>query len=555
MKRLICCTAACLVLLTGCSGKTVHPVPPAVLTADGTSLTLPAGDAYPVSAEDIPEEAAAQIAAAAGCENTPEALGSIPFGENVFGIGLASVVYCGKYAADLSDAEWALLAEIAAKPEDYAPALTGGKTPSVLVSPHAQYASRIPGNAYFDAMIEEIITDMTEQQSCTREKAFRLLYSEGVTIETPFSPAVQEAVDAVYADDASFSDADAVFPQSACAVLDTEGNVLALGAGNHGNTAYNRAYRTLHPIGSSIKPLAVYTPAIQQRLIGFSSPVMDEAVINPGMAGEWPHNYNGIYEGSITVTYALRQSKNTVPVALCREMTPHACWEFMQDQLGFTTLTGADDSLSAMALGYLDQGVSMTELAAAYQIFGNGGEYHEPCFYTRVTDKGGKVLAQSHPETRRVLDTADAWVMNRLLYYNISMPNGIAASARLDGCEVCGKTGTVDNGANDTDRLFVGLTPDYTAAIWMGFDQRDSAIDLSSYHVPADVWRRIMERLPQTETAFTPDPSVQEAAYCTRTGLLAGEYCPETEIGYYRSDELPDPCDLHTTPQISNNPQ
>ncbi len=545
MKRELLCAAACLLLLTGCASNRASFAAPSVIISDGTELTLPCGG-YPGSADAIPPDAAQRIADAAGCRNTPEALEQVWFGENVFGVGLASVVYCGKYANALDDAEWALLAEIAASPADYTPALTGKTTSSVLVSPYAQYASRVPDNAYFDAMVEEIIGDLTEQQKCSREKAFRLLYAEGVTIETPYSPAMQAAVDAVYSDDASFSDVDTVFPQSACAVLDTQGNVIALSAGNQGNTAYNRAYRTTHPIGSSIKPLAVYAPAIQQRRIGFSSIVSDAPVLNPGTASEWPHNYNGKYDGDITVTYALRQSKNTVPVALCRDMTPHVCWEFLQEQLGFTTLTGADDSLSAMALGYLDQGVSMTELAAAYQIFGNGGVYNEPCFYTRVTDSHGKVLAECQQMSHQVLDAADAWVMNRLLYYNISKDNGIAQSARLEGCEVCGKTGTVDNGTNDTDRLFVGLTPEYTAAVWIGYDQRNSVIDLSSYHVPAEIWRRIMEHAGQDVTAFTPDSSVTEAAFCTQTGLLAGAACPETEIGYYREGEVPAACTVHT---------
>ena len=87
--------------------------------------------------------------------------------------------------------------------------------------------------------------------------------------------------------------------------------VLALAAGNHGNTAYNRAFRTLHSIGSAVKPLSVYAPALQSRMIMFSSIVEDEPLTNAGTPNAFPQNYNGVYDGKITLTYALRQSKNT----------------------------------------------------------------------------------------------------------------------------------------------------------------------------------------------------------------------------------------------------
>ena len=552
MKRVLLGAAAALLLMTGCAGKENHFAPPQVITADGSTFSLPCEALCPTVQGDVPEDAARRLADAAGCGTSPEELDRIWFGENVFGVGLAAVVYCGAYPASLDAAQWELLEKIAASPEQFAPALSGEST-TLPVSPYAQYASRIPENAYFDAMVEEIVTDLTEQQKCSRDKAFRMLYAEGVTIETPYSPEMQEIVDTVYADPLTFSETDTHFPQSACAVLDPAGSVLALGAGNQGNTAYNRAYRTTHPIGSSIKPLSVYAPALMQGRIGFSTIVEDAPVLGDGTSGAWPHNYNGIYEGDVTVTYALRQSKNTVPAALCREMTPHACWEFLQETLGFTTLTGADDSLPAMALGYLDRGVSLTELAAAYQIFGNGGVYHTPGFYTRVTDQNGRLLAEHRPAERQVMEPADAWIMNRLLYYNVCKDNGIAQAARLsDGSEVCGKTGTVDNGSNDTDRLFVGLTPEYTAAVWIGFDQAGAVIDLSHYNVPAAVWSRIMELADRQEKCFAPEPSVVEADFCTATGLLAAPGCQDTETGYYRAGAVPELCTLHGGAQPSS---
>lgn len=537
------------VLLSGCAGSGKEKVhiyaSPEIRAADGQVFALPLGGVYPLDESRISRAGAEAVCAAAQTEYSMDALNSLRFGENVFGAGLASVVYFGKYAANLTETEWQTLAKIAASPAQYAPALTG--SPVTGISPQAQYASRIPANAYFDAMTEQIVTDLTAAKGIPREEAFALLYTEGVTVETPFQPAVQDAVDAVYSDNSSFAEGTNAFPQSACAVTDLSGNVAALAAGNHGNTAYNRAFRTLHSIGSSVKPLSVYTPALAQHRISFSSIVKDEPLRNAGQPDAYPQNFNGIYDGDITVTYALRQSKNTVPAALCEELGGDACLQYLRDTLHFSTLTAQDNEATAMVYGKFIRGVSMTELAAAYQIYGNGGVYHTPRLYTRVTGRDGKVVLEKADETVQAAAPADAWIMNRLLYYNVAKDDGIAAAARLDdGSEVCGKTGTVGNGIDsDTDRLFVGLTPEYCAAVWVGYDAQNAAIDRMEYRVPGEIWKRIMERLPRTKTAFTAEDSVIEAEYCTKSGMLAGAHCPGKELGYYRADELPGQCTRH----------
>ena len=219
----------------------------------------------------------------------------------------------------------------------------------------------------------------------------------------------------------------------------------------------------------------------------------------------------------------------------------------MREKLGFTTLTDRDADISSISLGYLERGVPMTELAAAYSVFGRGGVYSAPRFYTRVTDKDGKVLAERESNEIQALSSEDAWIMNRLLYYNICKDDGIAQAARLsDGSEVIGKTGTVDNDfGSDTDRLFVGLTPEYCAAVWIGYDDSNSVIDRTEYKLPASIWRSIMELADRHETAFKPDDSVITAEYCTESGCLAGEHCPKTETGYYREGEVPEKCHKH----------
>ncbi|MBE6861938.1 MAG: hypothetical protein E7497_03430 [Ruminococcus sp.] len=529
------------------SGHTT--VPPVVITSDGSEITLSCGG-YNVSITDLNEKSAKSFCKAIDSDFTEETLNNVWFCENIYGVGLASVVYFGKYASKLTENDWKKLEDIAASPEKYADIIRSEDSSKHGLSAYGMYASRIPDSAYFDTMTEEIVCDLISQKNYTRQQAFEFLYSEGIRIETPYSPEIQCAVDEVYSDAASFTEnANSSFPQSACVVTDGHGNVLAMAGGNNGNAAYNRAYRTLHPIGSTIKPIAVYAPAFTQNEIHFSSIVPDEPIIltENGTSMQWPSNYNDIYEGNVTVTYALRQSKNTVPVQLAKRIGLEKCFDYMKNILHFSTLTENDCDYSQMAMGYLSQGVRLTELASAYEIFGNGGNYYEPCFYTKVLDSNGNVIIENTSTPENALSSEDAWILNRLLNYNITMEDGIAGAALPDnGCEVYGKTGTVDNKTgNDTDKLFAGGTPDFTAAVWIGFDDKNSTIDNTDYISPAAIWKNIIDRLPVENTSFTADSSVEMLSYCTESGGLASDNCPETEIGYYKQDMLPNECSIH----------
>ena len=178
-------SAMLMLTLTACAEKEnekAHNWGSPAAEAGDERFELPIAGLYKVTPADIDEEAAKRVCKAAGKEYTPETIDSIWFGENVFGIGLASVVYFGKYASEMSETEWAELEKIAAAPESYSAALSGGKTDSELIVPQAGYASRIPDNAYFDAMTEQIVCDIVSERKCSRNEAFRLLYSEGVTI-------------------------------------------------------------------------------------------------------------------------------------------------------------------------------------------------------------------------------------------------------------------------------------------------------------------------------------------------------------------------------------
>lgn len=552
---LICVSVIISAFTASCRDKTeninYNVIAPIVNTSDGQSFSVNCRDFYYVKINDENKKYAEKICKSAGSEISEDVFNSAYFGENIFGVGLASVVYFEKYADYLSENEWEILCSIAETPEKYSGALYNTQTNSnSSLSIHAPMASRIPDSAYFDAMIEEIVSDLMEQKNYSRNEAFKLIYSEGVTINSPYSPEIQKAVDEVYSDNKSFAPGtDNSFPQSACIVMDYSGGVAAAAGGNNNNTAYNRAYRVPHPLGSSIKPLAVYTPAVENGMISFSSLVPDVPLTesNDRLNSPWPSNYNGVYDGEVTVTYALRQSKNTVPVWLAENLGTENCLKFLEENLKFSTLTEEDNNSVSMAMGYLSQGVSLPELTAAYGIFGNKGIYYTPRFYDEVLDGKGNVIISKKSETNQAVSPQTAWIMNRLLRYNISGKNAIASAAQLEnGTEVIGKTGTMNNSSgDDTEKIFVGATPEYVAAVWVGFDVAEKSISDFSYIPPTEIWKNIMSHIPCKKTEFDADETVICAEYCTVSGGLAGDSCPEKEIGYYAEGTVPSKCTIH----------
>ena len=132
--------------------------------------------------------------------------------------------------------------------------------------------------------------------------------------------------------------------------------------------------------GSSIKPLVDYAPAFEQKLINYSSMLLDEPIPNyfdDGRAG--PSNYSPGFEGEVTTRYALIKSLNPPAVRLLMELTPQTAASFLVDKLGFNPIAETDQ-VRSMAIGG-SMGVTVREMTAGFQIFGNGGKYYEPYTY------------------------------------------------------------------------------------------------------------------------------------------------------------------------------
>lgn len=285
-------------------------------------------------------------------------------------------------------------------------------------------------------------------------------------------------------------------PQSAMVVTDyTNGQIKVMVGGRSlsGRLLYNRATKTRQP-GSSIKPLAVYGPAIQSGKdlgTGWTAGSTIEDAENIENGKVWPKNAYSGYKGWVTLRTCVEQSINVCSVKLLKSIGIDYAEQFLEKN-GITSVVKSgsvnDMNLAALALGGMTNGISPIQMASAYGTFPNGGVYTEPCSYTKVTDSKGNVILEKNPETTQVFDEGVAFIMTDILQTTVT--HGIAGRAAIGTQPVGGKTGTT---TDNMDAWFCGFTPQFSAALWIG---NDVNIELSKGSgAAAALWSKVMKRV------------------------------------------------------------
>lgn len=407
---------------------------------------------------------------------------------------------------------------------------------------------------YVDAAIDQVITDYADLKGITYTSAKNELYNGGYKIYINENMKLQKILEDKYKDpytvlsyyDASAPAEDLI--QSAFIVMDYTGTVQAVVGGlgdKPGDGTFNRATQATRSPGSTMKPISTYSLAVQKNLITYSTLIPD-AQINIGTEDEpqyWPENYGSVIgDGTLRPAwYGVEHSLNTLAVRVGRMNTTKAMYNQLTQMLGFTTLVEQDIALSPLSLGALTYGAKLVEVAGAYQIFGNGGVYYRPMFYSKVEDSKGNVILEQDFFGTQAIDSDTAWVTNRMIYKVVNGGSGTGPKAQMENVEVIGKTGTSNAG---TDLLFMGLTPDYVGGLWIGYDDSREIGGGDGWKAVAAVWKEVMKDIQDTTEIhkFTPDASVVEKLYCTKTGLLATNKCDSMDIGYYRQSNLPAYC-------------
>lgn len=459
------------------------------------------------------------------------------FGNGVYGIANAAKAYESCLLENLDENQVADLVNIAKS------ILKENKYPDEDdVDTQTAYCA---GDAFCDGLIKQLTADLKKKGKAADEAA-QMLYFGGMRAYATVDSDLSQTVALKYEDRFNFTTLQSGgFIQSAMAITDYNGAVRAVAGGTARNLLYNRALSVKRQIGSTIKPFSVYAPAVEAGKIHFSSLIPDEpiAINKDGQIVLWPDNYDGVEDGMVTVTQALQVSKNTAAVQVCRAMGEQTVYEFLRDKLLFTNLNGEEDNnLSALALGYLSDGITLDKLSSCYTMFGNGGTYEQPYLYEKLCSAEGEMIVKSAHKGVKAVSTQTADIMNHLLINNVTQPQALAKEAAIDGIEVAGKTGTVGADGEVKCQYFVGMTPEYIGAVWIGFDEEEERLNLKNYLHVTQIWKNIFQDISCEKTAFDRDSTVENRMYCEKSGNLASPSCENVQEGWYSVDNLPGIC-------------
>ncbi|MDR3121750.1 MAG: PBP1A family penicillin-binding protein [Clostridiales bacterium] len=526
-------------------------------------------------------------------------LNFVYFGNGCYGVSAASKTYLGKDVGSLSLGECAFLVSITNSPGRYNPfSETGVKNANdrkklvlgkmldlgmisnaeyegalaekIKIIPKAATASAVtkPQSYFVDRVITEVRNDLIAQKGMTEDMAKAQISNYGLRIYTTQSPAVQAALDAVFNDPEYFPqvNADAIKnneqPQGAMVILDPTTAQIKAMSGGYGekmaSLTFNRATQARRQPGSSIKPIAVYGPALDQHMITPATVVDDIPMhLDPNDTERvYPKNSSNDFRGLTTIRTAIRRSVNVVAAKTWLQI-PDTSHSYL-DKVG---INRDSETQVALALGGLHRGVTPLEMAGAYVPFVNRGMYYEPTTYTKVLDSNGKVLLDKTSRLPTIVYSEQtAFLMTSMLQDVVKSGTGTAA-ALFDGeMPAAGKTGTTNDNA---DRWFVGYTPYYVASTWYGYDNRIKQIVLESQELgnAMRIWKTVMEKIHEglePKELSMPDQIVS-ASVCAYSGKAPTALCRSDPRGnavrteYFIKGTEPresDPCDVHTSVSV-----
>ncbi|MCA1583555.1 MAG: hypothetical protein LC791_01830 [Acidobacteria bacterium] len=247
------------------------------------------------------------------------------------------------------------------------------------------------------------------------------------------------------------------------AVENRTGQVLAMvGGTSFARSKFNRATQAYRQMGSTFKPI-LYTAAIDRGLTPATILIDQPTSFNAG-AGQPPYsprNYDGRFEGPVTLRRAIEQSRNIPAVRVMDMLGPAQVLEYAK-RFGFPE---AFPPYLSTALGAAE--ATLLEVTSAYSAFPNNGVRLQPYQVTAVTDRENNGLEDNRPQPRDAIRADTAYVMTNLLR-GVVLRGTAAAAASLDW-PLAGKTGTVDD---YTDAWFVGFDPNITVGVWVGYDEK-----------------------------------------------------------------------------------
>lgn len=485
-------------------------------------------------------------------------------GGRIYGVEEASKYYFGKTVSQLSLPEAALLAGMYQAPNRYDPykypeaAYTRRNTVLTLMVRHGYITeeekdmasavsieSMLKGKTeesdyqgYIDTVIQEVIDKTGDNPSQVSMKIYTALNRE-----------IQDGINSVLSGESYNGWADKDI-QAGIAVVDVNnGTIVAIGAGRNRTAGdWNYATQARRQPGSTAKPLFDYGPGFEYNDFSTYTLFNDEkwAYTDGPEVGNW----DGSYQGLITLRQALSVSRNVPALKAFQQVDKKSIASFATSlglDVAYSTSSdnykiyenGADNLLNeAYSIGGVSYGYTPLDMAEAYTCFANGGYHIESHAVTKIEYRSTGEVVEFTEDKEKVMSDSTAYLVNNVLQYAVEYAfNG---GARVYGSTVAAKTGTsnlpdaiiekygLPYGAVN-DLWTVAYTPEYSVALWYGYEKVDSSHYLSGASAPKDaVMQAVMKYIPKSTTKWTMPSSVVAVTVEKETwpAKLPSEYTP-----------------------------
>ena len=398
--------------------------------------------------------------------------------------------------------------------------------------------------SYVGLVLDELLDIMCSTEHIDKKQAMKKLMHHGLSVVTYFDQDLNKILNESY-----YSVENAAIVNFSSVLCDTKGCVLAsVSMSKESDTINYASYSTY--AASVIKPLSVYGPALEDGVIDWSTRYEDAPISvitnDYGETTDWPQNVESYTYEACTVAEALQRSLNTVAVRVLQDYGVLNSIDFLStkfdinvdEERSVAEQNGNDEVLGNIGLGYLRSGVTVKDMAAYYQVFANGGTYQKARAIQSISRKN-EIYYEDQTTPIQVFSTDTAYIMNRMLKLVVE-EDGTAPSAYVEGYDICGKTGTSQDNA---DNWFVGMTPEYVCATWYGGLEEHN---YQEHGMAADYFATVIAQLPHNSSICFPEGEhVVSCTICKKTGKVATASCSETITGYFNGEPPKDVCDEH----------
>ncbi|WP_299094133.1 PBP1A family penicillin-binding protein [uncultured Metabacillus sp.] len=481
-------------------------------------------------------------------------LNKIYFPGNVYGVAQAAESFYGKELSELELHEAAMIAGMPQSPNNYNPRTNpenAEKRRNIVLSLMAQHgfiteaeadeAKKIPvqstvieptekANSYH-AFVEEVIEEVKEKTDIDAGSA-------GLKIYTTLDPIAQETVeDVLNGDSIDFPD-DKM--QAGITLLDTKtGEIRAIGGGrNQPVGGYNYATDTRRQPGSTIKPVLDYAPAIEHLKWSTYKQLDDQPYTYSD--GTPINNWDRDYMGQMSIRDALAYSRNIPALKALQEVGLEKAQEFAQG-LGIPL----PEIYEPYAIGGFSHGVSPLQMAGAFSAFGNNGIFIEPHAVKKIVLSDGTEIDLA-PEPEEAMSDYTAFMITDMMKSVIEY--GTGKSVQISGVNIAGKTGTTNFSAEDKEKYdvpsgaakdawFVGYNPNYTAAVWTGYNisQDSDKVYLTSedQKLARAMFKGVFSEIASGDTSDFEQPDSVVKKYIekgSKEPVLASEFTPDNMV-------------------------